>query len=164
MGWPAGSMPAQPAQTISIRSVAVARGGPQIGRVVEEDGLATEVEPKAPESLVSALGYWGPTSDPRQPIALLGRQRRRGRRTSFSVQYRSLLIIVVVIAARASADFLAFGRRSVVLAHLALDCDGFQFLRRVVPLASDRCAFIEIKFLGVIGPDQVFSGGGACLP
>jgi hypothetical protein len=60
---------------------------------------------------------------------------------------RSLLIIVVVIAPGASADFLAFGRRLVVLAHLALGCDGFQFLRRVVPLTSDRCAFIEIKFL-----------------
>ena len=60
---------------------------------------------------------------------------------------RSLLIIVVVVAPGASADFLAFGRRLVVLAHLALGCDGFQFLRRVVPLTSDRCAFIEIKFL-----------------
>ena len=35
--------------------VAVARGGPQIGRVVEEDGLATEVEPKAPECFEESL-------------------------------------------------------------------------------------------------------------
>ena len=60
----------------------------------------------------------------------------------FDNRERSLLIIVVVIAARACADFLAFGRRLVVLAHLALGCDGFQFLRRVLPSAFHSCAFI----------------------
>jgi hypothetical protein len=50
---------------------------------------------------------------------------------------RSVLIIVVVIASAASTDFLVLGRQLVVLAHLALDCgNGFQFLRRVVPLPS----------------------------
>jgi hypothetical protein len=42
--------------------------------------------------------------------------------------------------------------------------DGFQFLRRVVPSAFDRCAFIEIKLLGVIGPDQVFPGEELVCP
>ena len=75
------------------------------------------------------------------------------------------LIIVVVTAPAGSADFRALGRRLVVLAHLALDCgDGFQFPWCVMPSAFDRCAFIEIKLLDVIGPDQVFPGGGACLP
>ena len=72
---------------------------------------------------------------------------------------RALLIIVIAIAPAAFAEFLAPNRLFVLLMRLALDSgDGFQFLRRVVPLASDRCTFIEIKLLGVIGPDQVFPG------
>jgi hypothetical protein len=39
--------------------------------------------------------------------------------------------------------------------------DGFQFLRRVVPSAFNRCAFIEIKLLGVI--DQTKSSLGRSL-
>ena len=71
---------------------------------------------------------------------------------------RALLIIVIAIAPAARTDFLALGRM-IVLAYPALDCGHrFQFLRRVVPSAFDRCAFIKIKLLGVIGPDQVFPG------
>jgi hypothetical protein len=78
---------------------------------------------------------------------------------------RSILIIAVIIASAASADFLALGRRLVVLAHPALDwADGFQFPRCVVPSAFDRCAFIEIQLLGVIGPEQVFPGEELVCP
>ena len=70
-----------------------------------------------------------------------------------------MLILVIIIAPAAFAEFLAPNRLFVLLTRLALDSgDGFQFLRRVVPLASDRCTFIEIKLLGVIGPNQIFPG------
>jgi hypothetical protein len=76
-----------------------------------------------------------------------------------------VLILVVVIAPATFADFLALGRLFVVLTHLALNCgDGFQFLGRVVPSGSDRCTFIEIKLLGVIGPNQVFPGDELVCP
>ena len=76
-----------------------------------------------------------------------------------------VLIIIVVIPPGAFADFIALGRLFVGFAHLALDCgDGFQFLGRVVPSGFDRCTFIEIKLLGVIGPNQVFPGEELVCP
>src|ERR1700730_7143272 len=78
---------------------------------------------------------------------------------------RSVLIIVVIIAPAACADFLTLGRRLVIPAHLALDCrHGFQFPWCVVPSGFDRCAFIEIKLLGVIRPDQVLPGEKLVCP
>ena len=76
-----------------------------------------------------------------------------------------MLVFVIIIAPAAFAVFFALRRLLVVLAHLALDCrDGFQFLRRIVPLALDRCTFIEIKLLGVIRPNQVFPGEELVCP
>src|ERR1700730_2468176 len=75
------------------------------------------------------------------------------------------LLLVIIIAPAAFAEFLAPNRLFVLLTRLALDSgDGFQFLRRVVPLASDRCTFIEIKLLGVIGPNQIFPGEELVCP
>ena len=58
---------------------------------------------------------------------------------------RALLVVVIAVAPATHAEFLALGRQLIVSAHPTLDYGcRFQFLRRVMPSAFDRCALIEI--------------------
>ena len=75
-----------------------------------------------------------------------------------------MLVFVIIIAPAAFAKFFALRRLLVVLAHLALDCrDGFQFLRRIVPLPLTVAPSSKSSCLA-IRRNQVFPGEELVCP
>ena len=108
--------------------------------------LSKELEQLRCPSLCSLNASLYKVADPRSNCSLARGNVRRGWPI---FDWHTQLLILIVDALAARPNLLALGQRVRVRAPLHRgDC--FEFLRRVVPLAFDRCSFIEIKLFGVV--------------